>query len=229
MINQGRYLLIKITDSYGKLYKQIEEQSLWGLSPAESIQDLASRFCLQPTLGPRGHRESKFLHEIWLSTHRSKYLWGKCKATMGRNSELRSIHQGSSYFISSSSSFFFFCFYSPVWSRLTKRIQNTWSLGPACQWRSWGHRCRREDIEDLSGCEANSCKEVERWWLLPLSFLCQPILSTLSGVITLALPGQPKLCSATLVFPGASHGQCHCFLIWWSSLGMSGAVCARRA
>ena len=58
------YLLIKITDSYGKLYKQIEEQSLRGLSPAESIQALASRFCLQPTLGPRGHRESKFLHEI---------------------------------------------------------------------------------------------------------------------------------------------------------------------
>ena len=40
-------------------------------------------------------------------------------------------------------------------------------------------------------------------------FLCQPILSTLLGVFTLALPGQPKLCSAILVFPGASHGQCH--------------------
>lgn len=102
--------------------------------------------------------------------HRSKYLWGKCKATLGRNSGLRSIHQGSSYFIF----FFFFCFYSPVWSRLTKRIQDTWSLGPACQQRSWGHRCWREDIEDMSGCEAHSCKEVESWWLLPISSSASP-------------------------------------------------------
>lgn len=106
-------------------------------------------------------------------------------------------------------SFFFFCFYSPVWSRLTRRIQNTWSLGPACQCRSWGHRCWREDTEDMSGCEAHSCKEVERWWLLPISFLCQPVLSTLLGVFTLVLPGQPELCSAILVFLGASHHQCH--------------------
>lgn len=61
----------------------------------------------------------------------------------------------------------------------------------------------------MSGCEAHSCKEVERWWLLPISFLCQPILSTLLGVFTLALPGQPELCSAILVFLGASHSQCH--------------------
>lgn len=57
MINQGRYLLIKITDSYGKLYKQIEEQSPQGLSPRESVPTLTSYFCFQPTLGFRVTKE----------------------------------------------------------------------------------------------------------------------------------------------------------------------------
>lgn len=44
---------------------------------------------------------------------------------------------------------------------------------------------------------------------MPISFFCQTTLPTLSGVSMSVLPGQPKLCSAMPVSPGALHGQGH--------------------